>query len=373
MTTMQSSLDDIDTDAQPLNVASSSVPATPSASSSSTILSPLTTNSTHPIIPTSSSTTDAQQPDSHTRPNPSPSVTPSLSSFSKPTQHPSINNNNSSGVNEQILNTSAQKPETTELPPVVDQPNIGDASVSRPSSSALLETSLSSEASTTALSTTSSSATSANTSATSSSPGSIGSVIAVTASPSSPRRHLGAGAAPPPPPPPRGSSIYGGVSDTSMPASGSSSSATATSSEMSHEPPSHNPHRPLLSSKGAGAAPGSPRNRAHQWQSTSSVHNWSVSQVTSWLTCLEMEQYVNEFIAKTVDGPTLLQLDSNKMKNLGVSSTDRTILKRKIKDLKATAEKEKKAAEKERKEAEKKAKREGGAAAVSATRRKFFN
>ena len=59
--------------------------------------------------------------------------------------------------------------------------------------------------------------------------------------------------------------------------------------------------------------------------------------------------------------------------NLGVSSTDRTILKRKIKDLKATAEKEKKAAEKERKEAEKKAKREGGAAAVSATRRKFFN
>jgi len=86
-----------------------------------------------------------------------------------------------------------------------------------------------------------------------------------------------------------------------------------------------------------------------------------------------MEQYVNEFIAKTVDGPTLLQLDSNKMKNLGVSSTDRTILKRKIKDLKATAEKEKKAAEKERKEAEKKAKREGGAAAVSATRRKFFN
>ena len=32
--------------------------------------------------------------------------------------------------------------------------------------------------------------------------------------------------------------------------------------------------------------------------------------------------------------------------NLGVSSTDRTILKRKIKDLKATAEREKKAAEK---------------------------
>jgi len=84
-----------------------------------------------------------------------------------------------------------------------------------------------------------------------------------------------------------------------------------------------------------------------------------------------MEQYVNEFIAKSVDGNTLLQLDSNKMKNLGVSSTDRTILKRKIKDLKATAEKEKKAAEKERKEAEKKAKKEGGTSS-STTRRKFF-
>ena len=56
---------------------------------------------------------------------------------------------------------------------------------------------------------------------------------------------------------------------------------------------------------------------------------------------------------------------------MGVSSTDRTILKRKIKDLKATAEKEKKAAEKERKEAEKKAKKEGGAGSSSA-RRKFF-
>jgi len=85
-----------------------------------------------------------------------------------------------------------------------------------------------------------------------------------------------------------------------------------------------------------------------------------------------MEQYVNEFIAKTVDGPTLLQMDSNKMKNLGMSSTDRTILKRKIKDLKSTAEKEKKAAEKERKEAEKRAKKEGGGPTAGGQRRKFF-
>lgn len=84
-----------------------------------------------------------------------------------------------------------------------------------------------------------------------------------------------------------------------------------------------------------------------------------------------MEQYVNEFIAKTVDGPTLLQMDSNKMKNLGINSTDRTVLKRKIKDLKATAEKEKKAAEKERKEAEKRAKKES-APSVGGQRRKFF-
>jgi len=85
-----------------------------------------------------------------------------------------------------------------------------------------------------------------------------------------------------------------------------------------------------------------------------------------------MEQYVNEFIAKTVDGLTLLQLDSNKMKNLGISSTDRTVLKRKIKDLKSTAEKEKKAAEKEKKEAEKRAKKEGGSAGTGQKRSKFF-
>ena len=46
-------------------------------------------------------------------------------------------------------------------------------------------------------------------------------------------------------------------------------------------------------------------------------------------------------------------------------------MKRKIKDLKATAEKEKKAAEKERKEAEKRAKKES-APSVVGQRRKFF-
>ncbi|XP_068581815.1 sterile alpha motif domain-containing protein 14 [Cebidichthys violaceus] len=74
------------------------------------------------------------------------------------------------------------------------------------------------------------------------------------------------------------------------------------------------------------------------------VSSWSTQQVSHWLRGLHMEQYVPEFSARDVDGQQLLQMDGNKLKALGVlSSSDRSVLKRRIKDLHSAAEKERKA------------------------------
>ncbi|KPP72682.1 sterile alpha motif domain-containing protein 14-like [Scleropages formosus] len=77
------------------------------------------------------------------------------------------------------------------------------------------------------------------------------------------------------------------------------------------------------------------------------VSAWSTQQVCEWLKGLNMEQYVPEFTAREVDGEQLLQMDSAKLKGLGVnSSTDRNALKRRLKDMHAAAEKERKALDK---------------------------
>ncbi|XP_035535245.1 sterile alpha motif domain-containing protein 14-like [Morone saxatilis] len=67
-----------------------------------------------------------------------------------------------------------------------------------------------------------------------------------------------------------------------------------------------------------------------------------------------MEQYVPEFSARDIDGRELLQLDGNKLKGLGVlSSSDRSTLKRRIKEIQTAAEKERKALDKMEKQKEK--------------------
>ncbi|XP_031162782.1 sterile alpha motif domain-containing protein 14 [Sander lucioperca] len=77
------------------------------------------------------------------------------------------------------------------------------------------------------------------------------------------------------------------------------------------------------------------------------VSSWTTQQVCDWLRGLHMEQYVPEFSARDVDGQTLLQMDGNKLKALGVlSSSDRSALKRRIKDFLSAAEKERKALDK---------------------------
>ncbi|KAL8564243.1 hypothetical protein ACOMHN_050854 [Nucella lapillus] len=84
------------------------------------------------------------------------------------------------------------------------------------------------------------------------------------------------------------------------------------------------------------------------------VADWSTEQVCGWLVAVEMERYAPLFTDKNVTGNQLMLMDSSKLKTLGVMSTkDRETLKKKIKELKVAAEKEKKEKEKEQKLQEK--------------------
>ncbi|KAI1896526.1 hypothetical protein AGOR_G00095680 [Albula goreensis] len=89
------------------------------------------------------------------------------------------------------------------------------------------------------------------------------------------------------------------------------------------------------------------------------VSAWSTQQVCQWLKGLNMEQYIPEFTARDIDGEKLLQMDGSKLKGLGVSSsTDRSMLKRRLKDIHAAAEKERKAQDKLEKQKEKQRKKD---------------
>ncbi|XP_055276429.1 neurabin-1 isoform X7 [Moschus berezovskii] len=84
------------------------------------------------------------------------------------------------------------------------------------------------------------------------------------------------------------------------------------------------------------------------------VHEWSVQQVSHWLMSLNLEQYVSEFSAQNITGEQLLQLDGNKLKALGMtSSQDRAVVKKKLKEMKVSLEKARKAQEKMEKQREK--------------------
>ncbi|CAG9854132.1 unnamed protein product [Phyllotreta striolata] len=88
------------------------------------------------------------------------------------------------------------------------------------------------------------------------------------------------------------------------------------------------------------------------WQSTP-ILDWSKDQVCNWLIAVGMEQHVSKFAELQVNGSALLLLTSADFKILGITSDDKSRLKRKIKDLKFQAEKERKQMERDRKEKEK--------------------
>ncbi|KAG9271456.1 neurabin-1-like isoform X2 [Astyanax mexicanus] len=93
----------------------------------------------------------------------------------------------------------------------------------------------------------------------------------------------------------------------------------------------------------------------YQWQNRP-VSEWTAQQVCHWLMGMNMDQYTPEFTAKGVDGQQLLNLDSDRLKVLGVSSqSDRAMIKKKLKDMKKAQEK----LEKQREKREKEARRSG--------------
>ncbi|EDM15015.1 neurabin 1, isoform CRA_b [Rattus norvegicus] len=92
----------------------------------------------------------------------------------------------------------------------------------------------------------------------------------------------------------------------------------------------------------------------HTQSQSRAVHEWSVQQVSHWLVGLSLDQYVSEFSAQNISGEQLLQLDGNKLKALGMtSSQDRALVKKKLKEMKMSLEKARKAQEKMEKQREK--------------------
>ncbi|XP_034104401.1 uncharacterized protein LOC117568110 isoform X9 [Drosophila albomicans] len=83
------------------------------------------------------------------------------------------------------------------------------------------------------------------------------------------------------------------------------------------------------------------------------VHEWSKEQVGHWLMGIELERYIPVFKEHNVEGGALLTLDSKDFKTLGVCGDDKHRLKKRLKDLKASIEKERKDMERERREREK--------------------
>ncbi|KAM4561182.1 neurabin-1 isoform 3-T3 [Fundulus diaphanus] len=93
-----------------------------------------------------------------------------------------------------------------------------------------------------------------------------------------------------------------------------------------------------------------PVGKEYQWQNRP-ISEWTNQQVCHWLMGMNMDQYTPEFTAKGIDGQQLLHLDSDKLKALGVSSqSDRSTIKKKLKDMRKTQEKLEKQREKKEKE-----------------------
>jgi len=80
--------------------------------------------------------------------------------------------------------------------------------------------------------------------------------------------------------------------------------------------------------------------------------------VYSWLIANDLEEYVEEFINKNIDGKQLLNLDGSRLKAMGVSQNHRAIIKKKVKELKAEMEREQKA-RKQREKEQRTGKKEG--------------
>ncbi|XP_016411545.1 neurabin-1-like [Sinocyclocheilus rhinocerous] len=91
--------------------------------------------------------------------------------------------------------------------------------------------------------------------------------------------------------------------------------------------------------------------KEYHWQNRP-VSDWTSQQVCHWLMGMNMDQYTPEFSTQAIDGQQLLNLDSDRLKALGVSSqNERATIKKKLKEMKKAQEKMEKQREKREKEA----------------------
>lgn len=88
------------------------------------------------------------------------------------------------------------------------------------------------------------------------------------------------------------------------------------------------------------------------------VSEWDIDQVYMWLVANDLEEYAEEFSNKNIDGKQLLNLDGSRLKAMGVSQNHRSIIKKKLKEMKAETERELKA-RKQREKEQKGNKKEG--------------
>lgn len=103
------------------------------------------------------------------------------------------------------------------------------------------------------------------------------------------------------------------------------------------------------------------------------MSQWTPVQVSQWLEKQELGQYAQQFLEKGVNGQQLLQLDSTKMKLYGIiASKDRDLLKKKLKDVRAALERERRQDEREQKMKERLARQSPTSAGV-AKKKKFFS
>ncbi|XP_054014993.1 uncharacterized protein LOC128895960 isoform X2 [Hylaeus anthracinus] len=87
--------------------------------------------------------------------------------------------------------------------------------------------------------------------------------------------------------------------------------------------------------------------KSHFWQNAP-VTDWSKEQVCQWLSGIGLERYSPRFLETGINGGNLLRLESRDLKAFGIYGEEKSHLKRKLKELRAQADRERK----ERKEIE---------------------
>ncbi|GAU89046.1 hypothetical protein RvY_01642 [Ramazzottius varieornatus] len=110
------------------------------------------------------------------------------------------------------------------------------------------------------------------------------------------------------------------------------------------------------SSDSASMASGSKHSTPEKkYQGTVDATDWTSHDVKQWLLSFGLKQHIPTFCDQhNMDGPKLMNMDSEGLKALGVtSSAERAFMKKKIKELRSVLEKERRSVEKQRKVQEK--------------------